>query len=226
MTNKDNKKNQKGFYLALALCMVAIGAAAFVTYSSFLGSKTKVSSNSTSKVVTQTENNLSNVPKEESAAKSTPKSSETSSSKPAKKAQAENNELVFPCGKNVSKPFSAENPVFSITLNDWRVHNGVDYTANKGDKVVAITSGTVKEIKDDDMLGKVVVIDHNAGFEANYCGLDENIEVKANDKVDTGQTIGTIGVVPSECLEQSHLHLEIIKDGKFVDPAKILEKAK
>ncbi len=223
--SKNKRKNQKGFYLALSLCMLVIGAAAFITYSSFPSNQDQNEDNgisTTEEEIIVTENNLSNISKEQS---------DSSIEKPYEFSQStaasiENSaKKVFPCGENISKNFSNENPVFCVTLNDWRAHNGTDYIATKGDTVLSIENGTVKEIKDDDMLGRVITITHSEGFEAYYCGLSNEVFVSQGDKVIAGQKIGTIDTVPCECLEETHLHIEIKKDNKYLDPAKILEDA-
>ena len=74
--------------------------------------------------------------------------------------------VVYPVGGNVLKEFSGEAPVYSVTLDDWRVHEGVDFAAEKGAVVKAFTGGQVKEIYDDPMLGKTMVISHSGGYEA------------------------------------------------------------
>ena len=67
----------------------------------------------------------------------------------------------------------------------------------------------------------MVEIEHE-GFTARYCVLDKNTAVKAGDTVTRGQTIGTAGEVAMEVNDESHIHLEIIKDGKYVNPDQIL----
>ncbi len=234
---KSIRKNQSGFYLALALCIVAVGAAAFITYTSFSdknnkNTETKVSASSTalsetSENIVAVEKNLSDVPKEDTTKQ--PKINSGSDSKvnsaDAKETNAQAAKKVFPCGSDISKNFSGENPVYSVTLNDWRIHNGTDYIASKGDTVVSISDGTVKEIRDDDLLGKIITIAHSDGFEASYCGLGEEVFVANDDKVEAGQKIATIATVPCECLEESHLHLEIKVNDKYVDPAEFLKDA-
>ena len=76
-------------------------------------------------------------------------------------------------------------------------------------------------VYDDGLLGTVVEIEHE-GFTARYCGLDKNTPVKAGDTVTRGQTIGAAGEVAMEVNDESHIHLEIIKDGKYVNPDQIL----
>ena len=62
--------------------------------------------------------------------------------------------------------------LYTSTLKDWRAHTGVDFAAKAGDEVKSISSGTVTNVYQDDLLGKVIVVDHS-GIEAYYCGMDE-----------------------------------------------------
>lgn len=124
-------------------------------------------------------------------------------------------------GGKIYGAFSGDELVYNRTLDDWRTHNGVDIRTPKGDRVRRGAAGTVTAVYDDGLLGTVVEIEHD-GFTARYCGLDKNTPVKAGDTVTRGQTIGTAGEVAMEVNDESHIHLEIIKDGKYVNPDQIL----
>ncbi len=224
-TNINTKKKQKGFYLALTLCMLAIGAAASITYNSFSKNNNHEEIPDTisdNEQVVVTENTLSGIEKEIDSSSAVSDKEDTTSTETL---APNTTKKILPCGENISKNFSNENPIYSVTLNDWRAHNGTDYIASKGDAVISIGNGKVKEIKDDDMLGKIIVIEHDEGFEAFYCGLASEVFVSQGDSVDIGQKIGTVDTVPCECLEEEHLHLEIKKDGKLIDPVEFLKNA-
>lgn len=124
-------------------------------------------------------------------------------------------------GGKIYARFSGDELVYNRTMDDWRTHNGADIYAQKGDAVNAGADGTVKKIYCDDMLGNTVVIEHN-GFEAKYRGLSKNILVAQGASVYQGQPIGTVDEVPLEVNDESHIHLEIIKDGQNVNPDSIL----
>ena len=118
--------------------------------------------------------------------------------------------------------YSGDELVYNRTLDDWRTHNGVDISAAPGDAVKAGADGTVANVYEDGMQGTVVVIKHD-GFTARYCGLAKATYVKAGEKVTQGQTIGTVGEVAMEVLEESHIHLEIEKNGKNINPDTVLK---
>ena len=91
--------------------------------------------------------------------------------------------------------------------------------------VKAFTGGQVKEIYDDPMLGKTMVISHSGGYEAYYCGLGDTTLVSAGDSVYPGQDIGSVKEIPSEVLDASHLHFGVKKDGVWINPMDALAGA-
>ncbi|MBQ7903046.1 MAG: M23 family metallopeptidase [Oscillospiraceae bacterium] len=131
-------------------------------------------------------------------------------------------QFVLPVNGKIFFAFSGDELVYNRTLEDWRTHNGVDISAPPNDPVKAGAKGTVKAVYEDGMLGTVVEIDHD-GFTARYCGLNSSTFVKEGDSVTQGQSIGSVGETPLEVAEESHIHLEIIKDGKTINPDKILK---
>lgn len=150
---------------------------------------------------------------------------------PQKEAQApaeaqvqrqEDKKFILPVNGKIFAAFSGDELVYNRTLDDWRTHNGVDISAAPGDAVKAGADGTVATVYEDGMQGTVVVINHN-GFTARYCGLAKATYVKEGEKVTQGQTIGTVGEVAMEVLEESHIHLEIEKNGKTVNPDTVLK---
>ena len=137
-------------------------------------------------------------------------------------ATAEAATIIYPTSKDIIKGYSGDTPVFSKTLNDWRVHNGIDLAAEQGSKIKAITNGKVADIFNDELLGTTMVIEHDGGFTAFYSGLGETTLVNAGDTVESGQEIASINDIPCEAADGYHLHLSIKKDDKFIDPVEIL----
>ncbi|MDI3538662.1 MAG: hypothetical protein PWP58_986 [Bacillota bacterium] len=125
-------------------------------------------------------------------------------------------DLVRPVMAEVSSPFGwRKHPVFG----DWRFHPGVDLAAPVGTEVRAVLAGTVAEVKDDAVLGKVVVIDHGEKRRSIYGHL-ERVDVQVGQAVEKGETIGTVG--QTGLAEEPHLHLELRLDKEAVDPVPYL----
>lgn len=128
---------------------------------------------------------------------------------------------TLPLSSDILKDYSNGTPVKSKTMNDWRTHNGVDFTGETGDEIRAVCGGTVKEITNDASWGNVVVIDHENGMTARYCGFQE-VSVKEGENVMTGDAIGTLGSIPVESADAPHLHFETMKNGIYTDPVEAL----
>ena len=122
----------------------------------------------------------------------------------------------------VLNAFSGDELVYNKTLGDWRTHNGVDYAAEKGAEVAAPAAGRVVETGTDDKWGPVVAIEDESGRVWRVCGTAD-AKVKKGDTVSAGQTIGKVGSVSCECAEESHIHLEVVQDGRYLDPVKAMK---
>lgn len=110
------------------------------------------------------------------------------------------------------------------TLNKYYEHKGVDFTAEVGTQVLAVDDGVVESIyKDDVLTGTEITIDHGDGVKTVYrfITVDEGLTVGAS--VARGDAIGTVAeATGEEYKDGAHLHFEIKKDGKQVDPATYL----
>ncbi len=131
--------------------------------------------------------------------------------------------FMTPISGEVLGSFSDEVLVFSSTLGDWRTHIGADFRGSVGDPVCAVAEGTVKSFGYDEFYGNVLTISHTDGYESVYCGLNDIIFFSEGDFVPQGEVIGTLsGDIPIESAEECHLHLEITKDGAYLDPTALI----
>ena len=102
------------------------------------------------------------------------------------------------------------------TLHYRRPHEGIDLTAPTGTDIYATGDGIVtKARRTSGGYGNLVTIDHGFGFETRY-GHMHRIEVKEGDEVKRGQVIGTVGNTGESA--GPHLHFEVRKNGRPVDP--------
>lgn len=103
--------------------------------------------------------------------------------------------------------------------NRYYQSTGVDIVAEDDEPfdVVASLSGTVSEVKEDPLLGNVVVVSHEDDVATYYASL-EDIDVKADTTVKQGDTIGTAGKNLFGKDSGTHLHFELRKDGQEVNP--------
>lgn len=106
----------------------------------------------------------------------------------------------------------------STKFSRW--HPGIDIAANLGTSIHSITSGTVETVSYSFWgLGNNVVIAHANGFKSTY-GHMGKIFVKPGDQVTSEVALGEVGV--SGWTSGPHTHLEIQKDGKFINPLDLL----
>ncbi len=98
-------------------------------------------------------------------------------------------------------------------------HNGVDFAGKEGADIQAVASGVVTWSGARYGYGTMVEIDHGNGFATRYAHNKEN-NVNIGDVVAKGQVVGAVG--SSGRSTGPHVHFEVIKHGKAVDPAKYI----
>jgi len=232
----------KGFYIVLIACIAVIGASAwalFLTNDSDEPSETVISIVTPSPTQTPVPTPKTTV---EPVVKPTPaiviptptptpvpSQTPTPKASPTPAVSTGHNdggpqsidEIVFmkPMLTEIIKDYSDTELQYSRTMGDWRIHQGIDYTAQVGAKVQSIADGTVTEVKNDDMYGTTVVIDHGFGLVSRYSNLAAEPTVKVGDRISAGSVIGAVGTTAlAETGDPPHLHFEMLLNGKYVNP--------
>ncbi len=101
-------------------------------------------------------------------------------------------------------------------------HSGLDFKASAGTPVVAANAGRVALVADYFFPGRLVAIDHGLGLYTFYFHL-ASVSVEMGERVDRGQTIGTVGATGRAT--GPHLHFAVQLAGARVDPAALLTLA-
>lgn len=128
-------------------------------------------------------------------------------------------EFIYPVEGEVVKEFAIDNLVFSETLQEWIVHKGIDIKAPRTTIVKAAEEGTVTSIKNDPRYGLSIIIEHQNGYKTIYSNLLTTEFVKEGEKVQKGQSLGTIGNSAAfEIADEPHLHFEMLKEEENIDP--------
>ena len=94
-------------------------------------------------------------------------------------------------------------------------HNGHDWAVNTGTKVRAAAEGVVELAYFSESYGYNILINHNNGFKTRYAHLSE-VKVSKGEKVEQSQVIALSGSTGFST--GPHLHFEVVKDGKRVNP--------
>ena len=131
-------------------------------------------------------------------------------------------DFIAPVSGMVSKSHSVDVPVYSLTMEDYRTHTGVDIAAADGTAVRAAADGTVGEIWEEPMMGTCLSVEHSGGAKSIYKNLAPTIAegIEAGTAVKAGTILGAVGESAlAEIAESSHLHYELEIDGVSVDPA-------
>lgn len=135
-------------------------------------------------------------------------------------------QFSVPVDNFVIKGYSADLPVFSYTMNDYRIHSGIDIACSEGTPVLAAADGQVCEVFYDPMMGVTVGIQHAGGAVTRCRGLSEDTMnlVKTGEEVKRGQVIGASGETALiESAEEAHVHFELTINGEHADPGEYMK---
>lgn len=132
-------------------------------------------------------------------------------------------EFSFPVSGEIINEYSGSKPVKSKTTQEWRIHSGIDIKAAEGTEVLAPAEGEILEAGEDKLTGLTVRIDHGEGYVSTLYNLGK-ISVNAGEKIEKGKKIGTVGKSALlESGEDAHVHFEIKKDGKTINPKEYIK---
>ncbi len=127
--------------------------------------------------------------------------------------------MILPVVGSVGTDFSLTVPVFSETMNDWRVHQGIDFLTEGEAEVQAVADGIVEDVYTSELMGLTVEILHEDGTRSIYQSLSGDAKVIEGQEVKQGDIIGATGVsADSECLVGNHLHFALLREGVYLDP--------
>ena len=249
MEIRKNSGNLKNFYIPLILALVVI--AAIVAVATSLGAREDAASSAKSRsdgvpvVASPAEGDASDtreaVPEtkdkegkhtsvEKEASQNDVNGAEgkadTAQEAPPEETEASKEEdavptFISPVGGVVIKTFSDSVPVYSETMNDYRVHTGVDVSAEEGEAVLAPADGTVGAVWSDPLMGNCMTIVHAGEFVTTLKGLAEEFPegIAQGVAVTAGQPVATVGETALvEVAESPHVHFELTASGEQVDP--------
>ena len=136
-------------------------------------------------------------------------------------------EFALPVGGVLSQKHSVDTQVFSPTLNEYRVHLGIDIATEEAAPVFAMAAGTVAQIWEDPMMGWSVAISHTGDAVTVYKNLSKQFAdgITVGAEVEAGQLLGSVGdSAMIEIAEEPHLHVEMTVKGLQVDPLDYFSK--
>ena len=116
----------------------------------------------------------------------------------------------------VSSGFGIRNDPFTGGL---AMHEGLDFTAATGTKVVASAKGTVVRSGWDMGYGNVIEVQHAEGFATRYAHLSKRI-AQVGDSVERGSVLGEVGSTGRST--GPHLHYEVFNKDRVINPVQVL----
>ena len=94
-------------------------------------------------------------------------------------------------------------------------HPGVDFDGSYGDDILAVGSGVVSYSGNKPGYGNTVEIDHGNGYVTRYAHNSKNL-VTVGDPIRDGDVIGKVGSTGRST--GTHVHFEVWRDGRVVNP--------
>lgn len=111
---------------------------------------------------------------------------------------------------------------FGTPRSSGKPHGGIDIQGEVGNPIVAFAAGVVQVAPGNGAAGNTVRIQHDDGSMTKYFHLDE-FSVRHGQRVEAGDQVGTMGRTGNTPTHgDTHLHFELLRDGRRVDPMPIL----
>lgn len=116
---------------------------------------------------------------------------------------------------NITSTFSESR--FHPVLKTSMPHTGIDFAAERGTPVRAVGDGIINQASWSGSYGKLVEIQHDAGFATRYAHLSSyGNGIRKGSVVKKGQVIGFVGSTGRTT--GPHLHFELYKDQQYINP--------
>lgn len=128
----------------------------------------------------------------------------------------ENISLIIPLKGTITSRFGLREPETPTVPKN---HTGIDIAANQGTIFVSAMSGIVEKVSSEGDLGNHLKITN--GDIATVYAHCKTIYVKEGQQISQGEQIGEVGSTGNST--GPHLHFEIKKEGRYVDPDLILD---
>lgn len=102
------------------------------------------------------------------------------------------------------------------------IHEGVDIASRFGSTIKAMGGGVVSYAGDKEGYGCTVEINHGNGYTTRYAHCKSAL-VRVGDRVTKGQGVALVGTTGRST--GPHLHFEVLRDGKAVNPSSYLQSS-
>ena len=189
--------------ITVSLCTVLVlGIITISAYSSIKNSNQSTNTNQTGSNVDQSQN-VQDGPSEPS--------------EPTTSADTIIFDLPFE-NATISKEYTETTLLYDATTKLWCTHQGLDFSCGDGQVAKAVYDGKIVKVENSMMNGTVVHLKVSDTLTVVYKGLASDISVKEGDEIKKGAEVGKITGFLAEKADGVHLHLELLKEEKLIDP--------
>ena len=160
-------------------------------------------------------------PEDEKPEDEKPSDEKPSDEKPSEDVATKLPTFCLPAEGALSTKHDPDMQVFSPTMQDWRVHLGVDINTADKAPVYCAADGKVEKVWEDVRMGWCIAVSHSGGAVSYYKNLDKTLAsgIEEGASVKSGQLLGSVGdSAMIEVAQEPHLHFELTVGGLQVDP--------
>lgn len=241
-----NLLRKESFYVVLFLCLCVVASAAAISVRKAKANLTppvaensedlpiNINDSSGSNIIDNADQVKNDTEKSSDQKSNDQKSNEEKSNETTKnttqKASTVSNtntvKFIKPLDGTLLRKFSYGIEMVKVDTNNYESIKGIYIATKVGTDVAAVADGVVEEVgnEDGDLSGWYVVIKHTNGIKSKYANLDQTINVKKDQKVTQGTTIGKVGDSAKKFTNKDvgeHLKFQMVDSkGEQVDPLK------
>ncbi|MGN0819465.1 MAG: peptidoglycan DD-metalloendopeptidase family protein [Christensenellaceae bacterium] len=220
---KFAKKNIYLILLAVGIIVVAIAVSVALSNRSDIsvevGKSTSDSKISSSSSINDSKSNSATASDSDNPTSSSGQGSDKSD-EPIKRT-----EFLFPVANGeILVNYTEASVVYNKTLGIYTGHMGIDVTGAENAEVLCVQDGVVESVTTSYLEGTTVIVDHGDGVKSLYNSLELSDDITVGKTLERGQVMGKISTTNrKEYKDGPHLHFEMLKDGKTVNPFDYLE---
>ncbi|MFT7234443.1 MAG: murein DD-endopeptidase MepM/ murein hydrolase activator NlpD [Methylophagaceae bacterium] len=135
----------------------------------------------------------------------------------------DNIKSAIPAGRPIKKGWISSYYGYRVDpFNGNKVfHHGLDFAGASGSEILAVADGIVSWQGSRGGYGEMIEIDHGNGYQSRYAH-NKKLVVKLGDRIKKGQAIALMGSTGRST--GPHVHFEILRDGRTVNPANFVRR--
>lgn len=216
-----NPKVSRALYVAVSLLLIAMAVVIGITAAANRSKKNNGATPPPSVNDTTRPPVTDNTPVTDSTPADTTTGNSAENDSPSSPVVSTVPTFSLPVSGKLTKDHDSKVQFFSETMNDYRVHLGIDIATAEGAPVYAAANGTVKRIWKDALMGYCVAIEHSGDSLTVYKNLSDVLPdgIIEGASVRAGQQIASVGdSAMIEIADEPHLHFEVSVGGILEDP--------